>query len=146
MIRAMIETANLPLINAILNSSSFTFLLLGYYFIRKKKIKAHKACMLTVFGLSILFLISYVTYHSMQGSRAFQGEGWIRPIYFAVLISHTILAMAIVPMALVTLIRGLRGRYARHKQLARWTLPVWLYVSVTGVLIYIMLYELDLRI
>ena len=105
---------------------------------------AHRLCMLSAFATSSLFLISYLTYHYQVGSVPFQGRGWIRFVYFAILISHTILAAAIVPLVLLTLARALRGRFDRHKRIARWTLPLWLYVSITGVIVYWMLYGLDL--
>ena len=105
---------------------------------------AHRLCMLSAFTTSALFLVSYLTYHYQVGSVPFQGRGWIRFVYFAILISHTILAAAIVPLVLLTLTRALRGRFDRHKRIARWTLPLWLYVSITGVIVYWMLYGLDL--
>lgn len=135
------DIASLPILNAALNSSSFVFLLLGYFFIKRKNVRAHKICMLTVFGLSSLFLTSYLIYHFNHGSQPFPGEGWLRPVYFSILITHTLLASAILPMALVTLYRGLTRKFESHKKIARWTLPIWLYVSITGVLIYLMLYE-----
>ena len=104
--------------------------------------KAHKTCMLTALGVSSLFLVSYVIYHYHAGSKPFGGHGWIRGVYYPLLISHLILAALIVPLALTTLYRAWRGQFARHRRIARWTLPVWLYVSVTGVLIYWMLYHL----
>ncbi len=128
-------------LNAILNSAATVMLLAGFAFIRKRRVQAHRFCMLTAFGLSAAFLISYVVYHIQTGSVPFTGEGWIRHVYFAILLSHILLAALIVPLALVTLRRGLRGDYARHKKLARFTLPIWLYVSVTGVLIYLLLYH-----
>lgn len=103
---------------------------------------AHRLCMLSAFSASVLFLISYLIYHYQVGSVSFRGRGWIRGVYFTVLISHTSLAVVIVPLALVTLSRALRGSFDRHKRIARWTLPLWLYVSVTGVIVYVMLYHL----
>ncbi len=138
----MIPASDLPTVNAALNSLSALFLVVGYLFIRAKKVTAHKACMLSAFASSTLFLISYLFYHYQVGSVPFKGQGGIRIIYFAVLISHTILAAAVVPLVLVTLIRALRGNFEKHRRIARWTLPVWLYVSVTGVLVYWMLYWL----
>lgn len=132
----------LPLVNAALNATSALLLTAGYLFIRRKNVPAHKACMLSAFGTSTLFLVSYLTYHYHVGSVPFGGRGWIRPVYFTILGSHTILAATIVPLALVTLRRALTGRFAKHAKIARWTLPLWLYVSVTGVLIYGMLYHL----
>lgn len=136
--------SDLPIVNAILNSSSALALLLGHYFIKRKMVAAHRACMLTVFGLSTLFLASYVVYHFEHGSQPFQGEGWSRPLYFSILSTHTILALTIVPMAIITLTRALKGNYDLHKRIARWTYPVWIYVSVSGVVIYLMLYQLFL--
>jgi putative membrane protein len=136
----------LPAVNAALNGTSALLLATGYLCIRRKKITAHKVCMLSAFGTSTLFLISYLTYHYHVGSIRFAGRGGIRILYFAILISHTILAAAIVPLALVTLYRALRGRFDRHVRIARWTLPIWLYVSVTGVIVYWMLYHLYPRL
>lgn len=132
---------NLPTLNALLNSTSAVLLLIGYGFIRRKQIAAHRACMLSALVTSVLFLISYLTYHVQVGTTKFLGEGIIRPVYFTLLTSHTLLAIVIVPMALITLSRALRGRFDRHRRIARWTFPVWLYVSITGVLIYFMLYH-----
>ena len=131
-----------PALNATLNASSAAFLTLGYFFIRRRRIQAHKTCMLLAFACSTVFLVSYVIYHLQVGSVRFQGQGWIRPVYFALLTSHTILAVTVVPLALVTLARSLRGDFQRHRAIARWTLPVWLYVSATGVIVYFLLYHL----
>lgn len=136
------EIADLPTLNASLNALASVFLVAGYVMIRGRRIDAHRRCMLSALGTSALFLISYVTYHANAGSVPFRGTGAIRVVYFAVLIPHIILAAAILPMALVTTARGLRGDYTRHVRIARWTLPVWLYVSVTGVIVYLMLYHL----
>jgi len=133
---------DLPALNAVLNGTSAVLLLCGYLCIRRKKITAHRACMLSAFGVSTLFLISYLTLRYYAGMTRFTGEGWIRPTYFTILISHTILAAAVVPLALVTISRAIRGRFDRHVRIARWTLPLWLYVSVTGVLVYLILYQL----
>jgi len=124
-----------------MNALSAVFLCLGYVNIRKKKVAAHKACMLTAFVSSTIFLISYVVYHLRVGSVRFQGTGWIRPVYFVLLISHVLLAAAIVPLAVTTLSRALGGRFDAHRRIARRTLPLWLYVSVTGVIVYFMLYH-----
>ncbi len=140
----MIPVSRLPAINALLNLASASLLTAGYVFIRSKKITAHKLCMLSAVATSTLFLISYLTYHYHVGSVPFKGLGWVRPVYFAVLISHTVLAAVIVPLVLVTLARALRGRFDRHKLVARWTLPLWIYVSVTGVVVYWMLYGLPM--
>ena len=136
----MIPVSILPAVNAALNSASALLLIAGYLFIRRKKITAHKFCMLSALTTSALFLISYLAYHYQVGSVPFQGRGWIRGVYFTVLISHTILAAAVVPLVLVTVARALKGSFERHKRVARWTLPLWLYVSITGVLVYWMLY------
>ena len=122
---------DLPALNAVLNGTSAVLLLCGYLCIRRKKITAHRACMLSALGVSTLFLISYLTLRYYAGMTRFTGEGWIRPTYFTILISHTILAAAVVPLALVTILRAIRGRFDRHVRIARWTLPLWLYVSVT---------------
>ena len=140
----MIPVSSLPGLNAALKSASALLLFAGYLFIRSGKVKAHKLCMLSAFTTSSLFLISYLTYHYQVGSVPFKGQGSIRFVYFTILISHTVLAAAIVPLVLMTLTRALRGSFTRHKRIARWTLPLWLYVSVTGVLVYWMLYGLVL--
>lgn len=136
------EIADLPTLNASLNALASVFLVAGYVMIRSRRIDAHRRCMLSALATSALFLISYVTYHANAGSVPFRGTGAIRVAYFAVLIPHIILAAAILPLALVTTARGLRGDYTRHVRIARWTLPLWLYVSVTGVIVYLMLYHL----
>ena len=132
--------AQLPTLNAALNSLSAVFLCAGYFFICKNNRAAHQRCMLAAVASSTLFLISYLTYHFQVGSVGFKGQGWVRPVYFTILITHTILAAAIVPLVLVTLSRALRARFDSHRRIARWTFPIWLYVSVTGVVIYLMLY------
>ena len=134
--------ATLPLLNACLNATSAALLSAGWVFIRRKRVTAHKTCMVSALVVSTLFLVSYVTYHSIAGSRPFVGAEWIRLIYYPMLLSHIVLAAAIVPLALTTLYRALQGNFARHVRIARWTLPIWLYVSVTGVLVYWMLYRL----
>jgi uncharacterized membrane protein YozB (DUF420 family) len=136
------EIADLPTVNASLNAIASVFLVCGYIMIRSRRIKAHRRCMLSALATSALFLVSYVTYHAFAGSMPFRGTGAIRIVYFAVLIPHIVLAAAILPLALVTTARGLRGDYTRHVRVARWTLPLWLYVSVTGVIVYLMLYHL----
>jgi uncharacterized membrane protein YozB (DUF420 family) len=133
---------DLPTVNAGFNTLCTIFLVIGYVMIRKKNIAAHRACMLTELGCSVLFLVGYLTYHFQVGTTHYQGEGVLRPIYFTVLLTHTVLAVAIVPMVIITLIRALRERFDRHKAIARWTLPIWMYVSVTGVVVYLMLYRL----
>ena len=136
----MISVSQLPTLNAALNSLSAVFLFAGFLFIRVKNRDAHRVCMLAAFTCSILFLVSYLIYHYQVGSVPFKGQGWIRPVYFTILISHTILAAAVLPLALITLVRALRERFAAHRRIARWTFPIWLYVSVTGVVVYLMLY------
>jgi uncharacterized membrane protein YozB (DUF420 family) len=138
----MIDYTVLPTVNATLNATSGIFLLVGYVLIRRRNINAHRNAMLVAFASSTLFLISYLVYHWHAGSRPFTGQGPIRYVYFAILISHVILAAAILPMAISTLSRGLRGRYVEHKRIARWTFPTWMYVSVTGVIVYVMLYQM----
>jgi putative membrane protein len=136
----VISTAQLPDLNAALNSLSAVFLLAGYRFIRMKNQQAHRRCMLAAFSCSILFLVSYLIYHYQVGSVSFKGQGWIRPVYFIILLTHTILATTVLPLALITLVRALRERFDAHRRIARWTFPIWLYVSVTGVVVYLMLY------
>lgn len=153
------DIADLPALNATLNGIAGVLLVIGYVLIRRRRWQQHRAVMLAAFGTSVLFLISYVIYHANAGSRPFGGQGGIRVVYFTILITHVILAAAIVPLALVTLWRGLRTgdpegvgdgdpkgspyvRNPRHARIARWTLPIWLYVSVTGVVVYLMLYQM----
>jgi uncharacterized membrane protein YozB (DUF420 family) len=138
----VIDYTILPTVNATLNAVSGIFLLTGYVLIRRRQITAHRNAMLGAFGSSTLFLVSYLTYHANVGSRPFTGQGSIRILYFAILISHVILAAAILPMAISTLSRGLRGKYPEHKRIAKWTFPAWMYVSVTGVIVYLMLYQM----
>lgn len=133
---------DLPLLNALLNGSSALCLLAGFYFIRKRQIRNHRLCMLAALTCSVLFLTSYVIYHANVGSVPFTGQGSVRTLYFAILISHTILAASVPPLAVITLSRALHARFEKHMKIAHWTLPVWLYVSVTGVVIYIMLYRM----
>ena len=131
----------LPTLNAILNATSGILIVAGFFFIRRRRIDAHRACMIAAVSCSILFLISYVIYHYHHGATRFQGSGWVRTFYFIILISHTILAVTIVPFVIVTLRRALRRQFARHMRIARWTFPMWLYVSITGVIVYLMLYH-----
>ena len=138
----MISISNLPALNATLNAVSAVFLTAGYILIRRGRRGLHKKCMLAALGASSAFLTSYLIYHANTGSRPFPGHGPIRIVYFGILISHVFLAATILPLALTTTARGLRAQYGRHVKIARWTLPVWLYVSVTGVVIYVMLYHL----
>jgi len=137
-----LDIRDLPLLNAILNSTSTLLLLFGYYLIRTKRRNQHRAAMIAALITSGLFLASYLIYHFNVGSVKFTGHGTARTVYFTILITHTVLAVAVPPLALVTLVRALRERFDRHKAIARWTLPIWLYVSVTGVAIYVMLYRL----
>ncbi len=141
------NVAALPTVNALLNTASAVLLTAGFVFIRRRNVAAHRACMLGAFAVSVAFLACYVVYHAYAGSRPFTGQGWIRPVYFVLLVSHIVLAAVIVPLALTTIYRGLsafRGRAPqidRHKRLARRTLPIWLYVSITGVVVYLLLYH-----
>ena len=130
-----------PALNAALNGTAAVLLLSGYTFIRRRQVTAHRVCMVSAFLTSTAFLISYLLYHARVGSVPFQGQGWIRPVYYFILFTHIVLAAAIVPLALVTISRALREQFDRHKRIARWTLPIWLYVSVTGVVIYFLLYH-----
>ncbi len=132
--------SDLPALNASLNATSAVLLYAGYVSIRRKHRAAHATCMLVALLSSTLFLASYLTYHYHAGSMPYRGSGWTRPLYFTILISHTILAAAVVPLALVTVTRAARRRFERHVAIARYTLPIWIYVSVTGVVIYMMLY------
>ena len=131
-----------PTLNAALNLTSAVLLVSGYLFIRRRRVAAHKACMLAALAVSTCFLASYVYYHYHHGSTPFPGRGWVRGLYFAILVPHVILAAAILPLALLTVYRAWKEQFPRHVRLARWTLPIWLFVSVTGVLIYWMLYHL----
>lgn len=132
---------DLPAVNATLNGVSAVLLLIGYALIRARRIDQHRRFMIVAFATSSLFLACYIIYHSQVGSVRFTRQGIVRPIYFTILSSHIVLAAAVPPMAIMTLWRGLKGRYPEHRRLARWTLPIWLYVSVTGVLVYVLLYK-----
>lgn len=134
--------AYLPALNAALNAASAVLLATGYLFIQRHRVREHKRCMLSALVTSAVFFLSYLTLRYYAGMTQFTGQGWIRPVYYTILISHTVLAAAIVPLALVTVSRGLAGRYDRHVRIARWTLPLWFYVSATGVLVYWILYRL----
>ena len=134
--------ADLPALNACLNGVSTILLSAGYYFIRSKKQAAHRNCMLAAFVTSSLFLISYLVYHFNAGRTEFREPAWFRPIYLAILLTHTVLAVAIVPLVLITLHRAVKQRFELHRKIARWTWPIWMYVSVTGVLIYFLLYQI----
>jgi uncharacterized membrane protein YozB (DUF420 family) len=131
----------LPALNATLNATSAVLLTTGWLFIKSGRIAAHRRCMISAFVTSSLFLISYVVYHAQSGSKPFPGTGFARYVYFSILIPHVTLAAAVVPLAIITLRRGLRRDDDRHRRLARWTLPIWLFVSVTGVIVYVMLYQ-----
>lgn len=137
------EITDLPAVNATLNGIATVFLVTGWLFIRSGKRIAHRNCMLAALTCSALFLVSYLFYHSQVGSVRFQGQGTVRTVYFTILISHTILAAAVPVLALLTVWRALRERFDAHRRIARWTLPIWLYVSVTGVMVYWMLYQLE---
>ncbi len=140
--------ADLPVLNAVLNGLSAVFLSIGYYHIRRKNKLAHRNAMICAFVTSVLFLVCYLTYHGYiawylhRGPTVFRNPAWFRPIYLAILLSHTLLAAMVVPFAVVTLSRGLGERFESHRRIARWTWPVWMYVSVTGVLIYLLLYQI----
>ena len=136
------SVTDLPALNACLNSLATVLLLTGYRHIRRRNVAAHRACMVAAFGVSTVFLASYLVYHAQVGSVPFRRQGWIRPVYFTILLTHVLLAAAILPMALVTFYRAWRERFDRHRRMARWTLPLWLYVSVSGVVVYLMLYRL----
>ncbi len=138
----MTDYSLFPALNAILNGTSAVLIATGRALIRRGKMAAHRACMIAAVICSSAFLVSYLWYHAHVGSVRFQGQGAARPVYFAILISHTLLAAVVVPLVIVTLVRGLRARFDRHRAIARWTYPIWLYVSVTGVVIYVMLYHL----
>ena len=135
------DYSTLPPLNALLNATSAALMMTGHRFMHKGRIAAHRTCMIAAVISSVLFLISYIYYHAHAGVIRFRGTGWIRGLYFGVLASHTILAVVIVPMVLITLMLGLSGKFDKHRPMARWTYPLWLYVSITGVLIYFMVYH-----
>lgn len=132
---------DLPAVNALLNALSGVLLVVGFILIRTRRIEQHRKVMLAAFATSTVFLLCYVVYHAQVGSVRFTREGFVRPLYFSILITHVVLAAAVLPLALITLSRGLARRYTRHRAIARWTFPIWLYVSVTGVLVYVLLYQ-----
>ena len=140
----MLQLTDLPTVNATLNGAAAILLVIGWILIRRRRIAAHRAVMIAAFSCSVLFLISYLTYHFQVGSVRFQGTGAVRTVYFTILLTHTVLAAAVPFLAVITLARALRERFDRHRAIARWTLPIWLYVSVTGVAVYWMLYRMDL--
>ena len=131
----------LPAVNASLNAISGVLLVVAYLLIRARRIEPHRRVMIAAFTTSSLFLICYLVYHAQVGSVRFTRQGFVRPLYYTILVTHVTLAAAVLPLAIVTLSRGLKARYAQHRRIARWTLPIWLYVSVTGVLVYVLLYQ-----
>jgi uncharacterized membrane protein YozB (DUF420 family) len=137
-----VTVSDLPAVNATLNATCFVLLTAGYILIRRGRVAQHRAVMIAAFCTSVVFLISYLIYHAQVGSKPFLGQGPIRVVYFTILLTHTVLATLIVPMVVMTLSRGLKRQDARHRALARWTLPLWMYVSVTGVIVYFMLYRM----
>jgi uncharacterized membrane protein YozB (DUF420 family) len=139
--RGAVDVSGLPAVNATLNGAAAVLLVVGFALIRRRRVRAHLVAMTCAFAVSTLFLASYVTYHYHAGSRPFTGQGIIRPIYFFLLLTHIVLAAGVVPLALTTLYRAWRGQFGPHMRVARWTLPVWLYVSVTGVLVYWLLHH-----
>lgn len=142
-IEVVMDYTQLPHLNAVLNGLSAVFLVTGFLFIRRGKVRQHRIMMMAALTSSVLFLISYLTYHFVfHGLTRFNGQGIIRPIYFIILFTHTVLAAAIVPFVLLTVARALRRDFVRHRRIARWTFPLWLYVSVTGVVVYLILYQL----
>jgi uncharacterized membrane protein YozB (DUF420 family) len=136
-----VTVRDLPAINASLNALSAILLLAGYLLIRAHRVPQHRRCMIAAFTTSSLFLVCYIVYHAQVGSVPFTRQGFVRPLYFTILITHVTLAATVLPLAIVTLSRGLKARYPQHRRVARWTLPIWLYVSVTGVLVYVLLYQ-----
>jgi uncharacterized membrane protein YozB (DUF420 family) len=136
-----VDVHQLPALNASLNALSGILLVIGYGLIRSRRIEQHRLCMIAAFVTSSLFLVSYVIYHAQVGSVRFTRSGLVRPVYFTILISHVVLAAAVLPLAVMTLSHGLKRRFTTHRRIARWTLPIWLYVSVTGVLVYVLLYQ-----
>ena len=134
----MIAIADLPHVNAALNATTIVFLSAGYYFIRSGQRQKHKACMLAAIAVSAAFLVTYLIYHFNSGLARFGGEGWIRPVYFTILIVHVIVAVVITFMVPITVVRALAGRFDRHRRIARWTWPLWMYVAISGVVVYVM--------
>jgi putative membrane protein len=132
---------DLPAVNATLNATSGVLLLIGYVLIRARRIDLHRKVMIAAFAASALFLVCYVIYHAQVGNVRFTRQGFVRPVYFTILITHVSLAFLVLPLAIVTLSRGLSAKYQMHRRIARWTLPIWMYVSVTGVLVYVLLYQ-----
>jgi uncharacterized membrane protein YozB (DUF420 family) len=139
---AMADLSLFPALNATLNGASAVLITTGRLLIRRKQVRLHRACMIAAVATSSVFLGCYVYYHAHVGSVHFPGQGWVRPLYFGLLLSHTMLAVTVVPLVLLSLAAGLRGRFDRHRRIARWAYPIWLYVSVTGVIVYLMLYRI----
>jgi putative membrane protein len=137
----LVTVHDLPAVNATLNGISGVLLLIGYLLIRARKIETHRKVMIAAFITSSLFLVCYVIYHAQVGSVRFTRTGFVRPLYYTILVTHVTLAATVVPLAIITLTRGLKGRFVQHRRIARWTFPIWLYVSVTGVLVYVLLYQ-----
>jgi uncharacterized membrane protein YozB (DUF420 family) len=137
----MITVHDLPAVNASLNALSGILLLTGYVLIRQRRIELHRKVMIAAFITSAVFLVCYLVYHAQVGSVRFTRQGFVRPLYYTILVTHVTLAFSVVPLSLMTLSRGLKGRYLQHRRIARWTFPIWLYVSVTGVLVYVLLYQ-----
>ena len=137
----MFDYTLLPAVNATLNATSGVFLLIGYVLIRNRRIEQHRKVMIAAFAASALFLVFYVIYHAQVGSVPFARHGLVRPLYFTILVTHVTLAATVPPLAIITLSRGLKARYSQHRRIARWTFPIWMYVSVTGVLVYVLLYQ-----
>jgi uncharacterized membrane protein YozB (DUF420 family) len=136
-----LDIHSLPAVNATLNAISGVLLIVAYLLIRARRIEQHRRVMIAAFTTSSLFLICYVVYHAQVGSVRFTRQGFVRPLYYTILVTHVTLAAAVLPLAIVTLSRGLKARYTQHRRIARWTFPIWLYVSVTGVLVYVLLYQ-----
>jgi uncharacterized membrane protein YozB (DUF420 family) len=136
-----LSVQDLPALNAVLNATAAVLLVSAYVMIRKRRIQAHKRLMITAFSVSTVFLISYLTYHALAGIMYYRHTGVIRTVYLTILYTHTALAVTVPVLAIITLRRGLKGWFDRHRKIARWTLPIWLYVSVTGVVVYLMLYQ-----
>jgi uncharacterized membrane protein YozB (DUF420 family) len=137
-----IDYSIFPVIDATLNGVTAVLLAIGHSFIKRGSVSKHRAVMIAAFATSSVFLACYLYYHYHVGSVRFRGHGWSRPLYFSILVSHTVLAIVVVPMILITLVLGLRNKFARHRGIARWTYPIWMYVSVTGVVVYLMLYKI----
>lgn len=138
----MTDLSFFPALNASLNGASAVLITTGRFLISRKRVQLHRACMIAAVATSTVFLVCYLYYHAHVGSVHFPGQGWVRSAYFALLLSHTVLAAVVVPMVVLTLLAALRGRFERHRRIARWTFPLWLYVSVTGVAVYVVLYKI----